>query len=122
MRCAGNRGRAGRLSARQLSLLVAGAGFLLLYLVPFLKYPANPPAVGNDATIAQRLEMFRKQKAVLEARMAELQQTMDTLDYKCWFYETAKARGTTDGISDLPDADLPENLRPVREHLREVAE
>ena len=32
---------------RSLSLLVAGAGFLLLYLVPFLKYPANPPAVGN---------------------------------------------------------------------------
>ena len=79
-------------------------------------------AMQGDATIAQRLEMFRKQKAVLEARMAELQQTMDTLDYKCWFYETAKARGTTDGISDLPDAKLPENLRPVREHLREVAE
>ena len=51
-------------------------------------------AMQGDATIAQRLEMFRKQKAVLEARMAELQQTMDTLDYKCWFYETAKARGT----------------------------
>ena len=79
-------------------------------------------AMQGDATIAQRLEMFRKQKAVLEARMAELQQTMDTLDYKCWFYETAKARGTTDGISGLPDAKLPENLRPVREHLREVAE
>ena len=61
-------------------------------------------AMQGDATIAQRLEMFRKQKAVLEARMAELQQTMDTLDYKCWFYETAKARGTTDGISDRPDA------------------
>ena len=51
-----------------------------------------------------------------------MQQTMDTLDYKCWFYETAKARGTTEGVSDLPDTDLPENLRPVREHLREVAE
>ena len=75
-------------------------------------------AMQGDATIAQRLEMFRKQKAVLEARMAELQQTMDTLDYKCWFYETAKARGTTDGISDLPDAELPEELRPVREHLQ----
>jgi hypothetical protein len=51
-------GRAGRVSARRLSLLVAGAGFLLLYLVPFLKYPANPPAVGNDATIAQRAGLY----------------------------------------------------------------
>ena len=51
-------GRVGRVSARSLSLLVAGAGFLTLYLVPFLKYPANPPAVGNGATIAQRAGLY----------------------------------------------------------------
>jgi predicted cobalt transporter CbtA len=51
-------GRVGRVSARQLSLLVAGGGFLVLFLVPFLKYPANPPAVGNDATIAQRAGLY----------------------------------------------------------------
>lgn len=51
-------GRVGRVSPRSLSLLVAGAGFLLLYLVPFLKYPANPPAVGNGATIAQRAGLY----------------------------------------------------------------
>lgn len=60
-------------------------------------------AMQGDETIARRLELFRKQRAVLETRMAELQQTMDTLDYKCWFYETAAARGSTEGISDLPD-------------------
>lgn len=47
---------------------------------------------------------------------------MDTLDYKCWFYETAAARGSTEGISDLPDEALPEALRPVRERLRTAAE
>lgn len=51
-------GRAGRVSARRLSLLVAAGGFLLLYFVPFLKYPANPPAVGNGATIAQRSGLY----------------------------------------------------------------
>ena len=51
-------GRVGRVSARSLSLLVAGAGFVLIYLVPFLKYPANPPAVGNGATIAQRAGLY----------------------------------------------------------------
>ena len=47
---------------------------------------------------------------------------MDTLDYKCWFYETAAARGSVEGISDLPDEALPKALRPVRERLRAVAE
>ena len=70
----------------------------------------------------KHLELFRKQRTVLETRMAELQQTMDTLDYKCWFYETAAARGSTEGISDLPDEALPEALRPVRERLRTAAE
>lgn len=64
-------------------------------------------AMQGDETIARRLELFRKQRTVLETRMAELQQTMDTLDYKCWFYETAAARGSTEGISDLPDEALP---------------
>jgi len=47
-------GRVGRVRPRTLALLVAGGGFLGLYLVPFLKYPANPPAVGHDDTIRQR--------------------------------------------------------------------
>ena len=79
-------------------------------------------AMQGDETIARRLELFRKQRTVLETRMAELQQTMDTLDYKCWFYETAAARGSTEGISDLPNEALPEALRPVRERLRAAAE
>ncbi|HUR72962.1 MAG TPA: CbtA family protein [Sporichthya sp.] len=51
-------GRTGGIRARQLSLLLAGAGFVVVFLVPFLKYPANPPAVGNDATIDDRAEYF----------------------------------------------------------------
>jgi hypothetical protein len=47
-------GRTGRIRPRQLALLVAGAGFVTLYLVPFVKYPANPPAIGNPDTIKAR--------------------------------------------------------------------
>jgi hypothetical protein len=47
-----------RLRPRVLALLVAGAGFLSLYLVPFLKYPANPPAVGHGNTIGQRTALY----------------------------------------------------------------
>ncbi|MGA9169321.1 MAG: CbtA family protein [Nitrososphaeraceae archaeon] len=33
------------------ALILAGLMFFVLVLVPALKYPANPPAVGNPATI-----------------------------------------------------------------------
>lgn len=47
-------GRAGNLRARPLALLVAGGGFLGVYLVPLLKYPANPPSIGHPETIKAR--------------------------------------------------------------------
>jgi len=51
-------GRTGRIRARSLALLVAGGGFLGLYLVPFLKYPANPPAIGHEDTIQLRSSFY----------------------------------------------------------------
>ncbi|MGH3600632.1 MAG: CbtA family protein [Pseudonocardiaceae bacterium] len=47
-------GRVGNLSPRALSVVVAAAGFLGLYLVPFVKYPANPPSIGHPDTITDR--------------------------------------------------------------------
>lgn len=51
-------GRVGRLRPRTLSLLVAAAGFLGVYFVPFLKYPANPPAASNGDTIRARSGLY----------------------------------------------------------------
>ncbi|WP_020658653.1 CbtA family protein [Amycolatopsis benzoatilytica] len=51
-------GRVGRIRARVLAVLVSGSGFLALYLVPFLKYPANPPAIGHEATIGARTGLY----------------------------------------------------------------
>jgi hypothetical protein len=51
-------GRLGRLAARGTALLVAATGFVAVYLVPYLKYPANPPAVGRSDTIGQRTGLY----------------------------------------------------------------
>jgi hypothetical protein len=47
-------GRVGNVRARPLALLLAAGGFLGIYLVPFIKYPANPPSIGHPETIRQR--------------------------------------------------------------------
>jgi hypothetical protein len=51
-------GRIGRLSARATALLVASAGLVVLIVVPQLKYPANPPSIGNPATIGSRTALY----------------------------------------------------------------
>lgn len=51
-------GRVGRLSPRATAALMALVGFVVAYLVPFLKYPANPPASSMDETISQRTGLY----------------------------------------------------------------
>ena len=51
-------GRIGNLSPRLLSVVVAGGMFLALYVIPFLKYPPNPPAVSLEETIRQRTLLY----------------------------------------------------------------
>lgn len=55
---AGVAGRIGRLSIRQSTSLVALIGFVSFALVPFLKYPATPPAVGSGDTIGHRTGVY----------------------------------------------------------------
>lgn len=47
-------GRIGRMRPSQTTAVVAVVGYVAFSLVPFLKYPANPPAVGNGDTIGDR--------------------------------------------------------------------
>ncbi|WP_405012578.1 CbtA family protein [Kitasatospora sp. NBC_01539] len=51
-------GRVGRFGPRATAALVAGVGLVAVYVVPFLKYPANPPAVGDPETIGQRTTLY----------------------------------------------------------------
>jgi predicted cobalt transporter CbtA len=47
-----------RMSPAQSTAAVSAVGFVAISLVPFLKYPATPPAVGNPETIGQRTELY----------------------------------------------------------------
>lgn len=51
-------GRIGRLRPSQSTALVTGLAFVSVALVPFLKYPATPPAVGDADTIGDRTTQY----------------------------------------------------------------
>ena len=51
-------GRAVALGPRAVSGLLALTGFIAFSLVPNLKYPANPPSVGQPGTIGMRTELY----------------------------------------------------------------
>ncbi|MDG4797124.1 CbtA family protein [Micromonospora sp. WMMD1082] len=51
-------GRIGRFSPRATAALVALGGFVTIAFVPFLTYPANPPATGDPDTLGQRTGLY----------------------------------------------------------------
>jgi predicted cobalt transporter CbtA len=57
-------------SPRALALWIAGLGFIAIVLIPSLKYPANPPAVGTPETIGTRTAAYFLAIALSLASMA----------------------------------------------------
>ncbi|WP_283137622.1 CbtA family protein [Rhizohabitans arisaemae] len=55
---AGLRGRVGPRSEGALAITMAAVAFAAVVLFPFLKYPANPPAVGDPETIGTRTTLY----------------------------------------------------------------
>jgi predicted cobalt transporter CbtA len=51
-------GRVGRLGPQVTTYWLAVGAFVAVYLVPFLKYPANPPSVGDPDTIGRGTALY----------------------------------------------------------------
>jgi hypothetical protein len=51
-------GRMGAFSPRMTAALITISGFVAVYAVPILKYPANPPSIGNPDTIGIRTAIY----------------------------------------------------------------
>lgn len=77
-------------------------------------------AMQGDETIEPRLTLIRQQRDAVNAQLEELRQTLEVLDFKCWYYETARQAGATSVPRNMPIEDIPEHLRAARAALREL--
>ena len=75
-------------------------------------------SMQGDETIAQRLEVIIRQQGAVRKQMEELQQTLETLDFKRWYYETARDAGITAVPRNMTLEEFPEQYRKVRRRLR----
>ena len=62
-------GRASDLDPRATAAVLAAVGLVAVYVVPNLKYPANPPSVGDPATIGPRTALYFSMIAISLAAM-----------------------------------------------------
>lgn len=57
-------GRVGRAGPRVTAYALAAAAFAVVYLVPFVKYPANPPGATDPSTIGRRTGLYLTMLAI----------------------------------------------------------
>ena len=78
--------------------------------------------MAGDSTISERLNLIRRQQKVVHAQMAQLQSTLDMLDYKAWYYLTAQQAGACAIHATLPEAEIPEKFRAIRQRTKGTGE
>lgn len=69
--------------------------------------------VEGDSTIDNRLALINRQRETALQQLKQVQDTLDMLDYKRWYYETAKAAGTCDVHKTMPETDIPEKYHAI---------
>jgi len=65
----------------------------------------------GDSTIEQRLQLIDRQREAVLNQIAQMQETLKTLNFKHWYYETAKAAGTCKIHETMKPEDIPEEFR-----------
>jgi hypothetical protein len=61
--------------------------------------------------------MFHKLRTIVEAQIEELQKTLDIINYKCWYYDTAVAAGTADVHNNIKTEDIPKEIIKAKQRL-----
>jgi hypothetical protein len=85
-------GRVGHARPRITAGTLAIVAFTVIILVPFLKYPSNPPAVGNDDTIGYRTQVYFAMMAIsVVSAVAALRVGRDTVKRFGGYYGTLLA-------------------------------
>lgn len=65
------------------------------------------------ATYSARKQMMESRKATVEAEMERLQKTLDMLNFKCWYYETAIKDGSEKRVKEMLPDQLPPEIQAI---------
>ncbi|MDL2297818.1 MerR family transcriptional regulator [Synergistaceae bacterium OttesenSCG-928-D05] len=72
---------------------------------------------AGDSTLQQRRDMFYERLDCMNRKMQELQQTINTVKYKCWYYDTALSAGTEEVSKNMSEKDMPEEIQIYKREM-----
>lgn len=67
----------------------------------------------GNASLTERRELFLKQKANLEAEIAHLNNILDMINFKCWYYDEAIKRKDETAVLNMIPNQLPNEVQEL---------
>lgn len=70
----------------------------------------------GPSSYPKRRELFIKQRETVEAEIARMEQVLDMIKFKCWYYEQAMQDGSEERVQGMIPDQLPDEIRQSYEN------
>lgn len=70
----------------------------------------------GPSSYPKRRELFIKQRETVEAEIARMEQVLDMIKFKCWYYEQAMQDGSEERVQGMIPDQLPDEIRQAYEN------
>lgn len=70
-------------------------------------------SMRGDESINERYDLIVKQRGAVEEQIRELSATLEFLNFKEWYYRTAKEKGSTEAVKEMPISEVPSEFHEV---------
>ena len=74
----------------------------------------------GDSTIDERLKFFQEKYIELKERISQMEETLDAIRYKIWYYQKAVEAGTVAVHDKMNYSDVPEEMRKIKGRMTQV--
>lgn len=72
---------------------------------------------GDESSLAKRLTLFQARRDAVKKQIKDMQETLELLEFKCWYYEQAIQDGTEEKVRSLSPDEIPKQYRNIRKKM-----
>ena len=75
---------------------------------------------GDESSLAKRLTLFQARRDADKKQIKDMQETLELLEFKCWYYEQAIQDGTEEKVRSLSLDEIPKQYRNIRKKMETI--
>ena len=84
-----------------------------------IKAYTNMVNQGN-CSLSERLELFQARREAVKQQIKEMQEALELLEFKCWYYSQAVKDHTDEKVQALSIDEIPEQYRNIKQKMNNI--